>query len=222
MLDILHEEQGQAVAVHVTEEILVRDIQDEGQLALFVTAHRIQDWVDAAVGDIAFKNILSIQVAPIKSPQFERVVPVPLRDPEMQLPPGDYFQQVHVIGDDEQPADLEGRFIRPGLWYSAYFGGGAIISFQGRIHIIPDAAARDFFNGLKTRGAAAIFEYTSFPDPTAPSGEQPITPVPEGDLLFQHLCPHCGQPLKIRRKYAGQSGSCKKCGGQFIAPSLPY
>lgn len=38
--------------------------------------------------------------------------------------------------------------------------------------------------------------------------------------MLNHNCPSCGNGLKIPDEYAGQVGTCKKCGAKFTAPSL--
>lgn len=36
--------------------------------------------------------------------------------------------------------------------------------------------------------------------------------------MISHQCPKCGSVREIPEKYAGQKGSCRKCGGQFVVP----
>lgn len=36
--------------------------------------------------------------------------------------------------------------------------------------------------------------------------------------MLVYECPQCGEPLRIREKYVGMRGSCKKCSTRFVVP----
>ena len=40
--------------------------------------------------------------------------------------------------------------------------------------------------------------------------------------MIDLYCQHCGHPLKIPDKYAGQSGTCKNCGKQILVPAVGF
>lgn len=173
MIKVVYKKNDQPIALWVTGRELGNNVfqictADEKMLKVIVTSHRVHSWLKVKLAGVEFRTISAIQVGVFRSPQLEAKVLAPFRDNNMIYPPGDqaFWKSIHILADAENDniPDPNSKIYRPGLWYSALFGGGTILGYQNRIYIIPQTD--QFSKLLRQEGAKAFSKYESFEDPT--------------------------------------------------------
>lgn len=210
MIRVLYEKAGEPVAAFVDKRYDdCLSISDQKLLKVLATAVKIHASANVRLGGVRFRTILAMQTLPLKSPQLEGPPPVPLRSDDFEYPAGnrDFFKQVHILGDSDNDK-AQKKFLRPGLYYSALFGKGTIVSYQGKIWIIPTGSENKFLSDLRSKGAGAFESLESFEDPTGPyvddkgsinmKGDSP----PKSGCFIATACygsPDCPEVVELRR-----------------------
>jgi len=185
MIKVLHETDGQPDTAWVTEREVGMPSRFTGPtankvLALFIVSSvRIHAWVTVRLGDVEIRTILAIMPGVFKMPgmEFHMVFPlVPFRHPDMVYTSvsKEFGEKVHITLDPENDniANLERKFVRPGLWFSRYIGGGTLIGHGPNLYIVPDSAVNNLGQSLMTKGPTALQSFASFPDPTIGSTDE--------------------------------------------------
>jgi len=171
MIEVVYSRNGEPAAIWVTDrERGIPRYTDRSMLKVICSALRIFSWVRVTLSGVELRTVSGMMPVPFRVPAVTPVPLVPYRDDAMVFPKGDrsYWEAVHIVGDpdNDRIADVNKKFLRPGLYYSALVGGGTIVGHEERIYVIPKAGQSLLVEALKTKGPQALSLYDSFQDPT--------------------------------------------------------
>ncbi|MBF0186868.1 MAG: PH domain-containing protein [Magnetococcales bacterium] len=160
--------ESQPLLVHVEEPLLLSEIEEDAATysTFFQTAVRIEAWVEAALGQVVFRNLWCLQRSPFSEPEME-ALPQPWHTEGMQFPADDDARQLFLMADEiQEELPVDARRIMSGLWLDLRPEEGRLIGVESSLFFLPSSDMESLSQQMVKEGSAALSDLVAVADPT--------------------------------------------------------